>query len=57
MRLLILHPRWVFLLLLMVAALGCGGCASPELDNRSERPWDTPQGWETGLPSSLYDRH
>jgi hypothetical protein len=56
MRRLILNP-YCLLLLLALAALGCGGCASPESDNRSERPWNTPQGWETGLPSTLYEPH
>jgi uncharacterized lipoprotein YmbA len=47
----------MFLLLLVVAALGLNGCASPESDNYSERPWNAPQGWETGLPSGMYDQH
>ncbi len=57
MRRLVANPRWMFLLLLVLAALGLGGCASPETDNYSERPWNAPQGWETGLPSGMYDQH
>ncbi|MCC6234715.1 MAG: hypothetical protein IT580_18885 [Verrucomicrobiales bacterium] len=28
------------------------GCATNE-ENLSERPWNTPRSWETGLPSSM----
>ncbi len=49
--------RWAFLALL--AALGgflCAGCATTDNENASERPWNTPKGWETGLPAGMYDR-
>jgi len=29
------------------------GCATTESENLSERPWNSPRGWETGLPSSI----
>lgn len=29
------------------------GCASTEPNNRSARPWNSPKGWETGLPAGL----
>jgi hypothetical protein len=45
--------RWAFLLLLVLAGFAFGGCASTESDNLSERPWNAPQGWENGLPSSM----
>lgn len=45
------NSRWLFLLLLVLAGLGLGGCASTESDNLSERPWNAPQDWETGLPN------
>ena len=35
-------------------ALALGGCASTESENMSERPWNTPQSWENGLPSGMY---
>jgi hypothetical protein len=50
------YSRWVFFLLLALAAVACSGCASTESDNMSERPWSTPQSWENGLPSSMYDQ-
>ena len=49
--------RWVFFLLLAAAALALTGCASTESENRSERPWSTPQNWENGLPSGMYDQY
>ena len=31
------------------------GCATPERsENVSERPWNAPQGWDYGIPSSMY---
>jgi hypothetical protein len=56
-KVLISHPRWAFLLLLVLAALSSGGCASTESENMSERPWNTPQNWENGLPSGLMDQY
>jgi hypothetical protein len=41
------------LLLLALAALSGSGCATTETDNLSSRPWNSPRGWETGLPSML----
>lgn len=47
------------LLLVLIAMLvgGVIGCASNEPDNASVRPWDSPQGWENGVPSSMYQPH
>jgi len=47
------NPRGLFLLLLSVASLALAGCASTESDNMSSRPWNSPRGWEHGLPSSM----
>ncbi|MGD0260022.1 MAG: hypothetical protein ABSD29_09375 [Verrucomicrobiota bacterium] len=57
MRGIISNSRYLFLLLLVLAAGALGGCASTEPENLSERPWDTPQGWENGLPSSMYNQY
>ena len=57
MRVIASNVRWVCLLLLALAGLALGGCASTESDNMSERPWSTPQGWENGLPSGMYDQY
>lgn len=45
----------IFLLGLLLALLAAGGCASTEPDNLSQRPWNTPKSWETGLPSSIFE--
>ena len=45
--------RLVFALLLLLAAAALSGCASTDPDNVSERPWNTPKGWENGLPSGM----
>jgi hypothetical protein len=47
---------WPLLFLLLAMAGGVVGCASTETDNASSRPWNTPKGWETGLPSGMYER-
>jgi hypothetical protein len=40
--------------LLVLLALGVSGCASTEdSQNASVRPWNAPQGWENGLPSTM----
>jgi hypothetical protein len=48
-----------FLLLMLFALLllGASGCASTEADNASVRPWDSPMGWENGIPSQMYQNH
>ena len=40
------------LLLLALAGLMLSGCASTD-ENLSERPWNSPKTWETGLPSNI----
>ncbi len=53
MKFLILNPRWGFLLLIVLGALGIAGCASTDSENLSERPWNSPKTWESGLPSGI----
>jgi hypothetical protein len=47
--------RIVSILLLSVSLAALAGCATTdeEANYSSERPWNTPRSWETGLPSSL----
>jgi hypothetical protein len=47
--------RWWLLLLCGVIGLFLSGCASLEPENASARPWNQPQGWETGLPPAMYE--
>ena len=42
-------------LLLVVTGLLIGGCATEEPGNMSSRPWNTPKGWENGLPGGLME--
>jgi hypothetical protein len=56
MKHLISNARWA-LLLLVLAAFAGGGCVTSEPENASERPWSTPQGWETGLPSNIGNQY
>jgi hypothetical protein len=45
----LLTTRRLFLLL-SVLALGwvCSGCGSTEAENTSQRPWNSPEGWQSG---------
>ena len=45
--------RFFVLLLLGASLLALAGCASTESENASTRPWNSPKGWETGLPSGM----
>ena len=56
MSFLVSSSRWVLFLLLVLAGLVTSGCASAESENQSERPWSTPQNWETGMPSGMFDQ-
>jgi hypothetical protein len=51
------NSRCALLLWLVLATVSLCGCASTESENRSERPWNNPQGWENGLPSSMYNQY
>ncbi len=56
MRLSLSFARLAALLALAGLALGLSGCASTQdSDNASVRPWNTPMGWENGLPSSMQE--
>jgi hypothetical protein len=41
---------WLLLSALVAILLGVTGCETSEPDNASVRPWNTPQGWENGMP-------
>jgi len=46
-------PHGAFFLLLILLGLGVCGCSSTEPDNASARPWNSPSGWENGLPGGM----
>jgi hypothetical protein len=31
------------------------GCATTDPDNTSVRPWNSPKGWENGMPSGMME--
>ncbi|HET7625156.1 MAG TPA: hypothetical protein VFM25_07815 [Verrucomicrobiae bacterium] len=49
--------RWVLLLSLGVFVAAVSGCSSTNPENASSRPWNSPQGWENGLPNSMMEGH
>jgi len=55
MKFLLGNWRAALFLLLSLAAVLVSGCASTESENLSERPWNSPKSWETGLPSGLME--
>ena len=42
--------KWLLLLVLGVMLIGVSGCTTNDPENASVRPWNAPQGWETGVP-------
>jgi hypothetical protein len=47
---------WVLGILFALVLLGATGCATTEPDNSSVRPWNSPVGWENGIPSGMYNQ-
>jgi len=45
-----------FLFLVLAAmTLVLSGCASTESDNASVRPWNSPEGWQSGALGDMMD--
>lgn len=44
---------WLWLLLFAAVTATLVGCASNEPGNVSARPWNSPKGWESGIPTGL----
>ncbi len=44
-------------ILCALVLLGASGCASTEPENASVRPWNSPNGWENGIPSGMYQQN
>lgn len=45
--------RLLLLAVLVALVATFCGCASTESENASTRPWNSPKGWETGLPVGI----
>jgi len=52
------RPANLFLLLVFLALAGsfCG-CASTEPENASVRPWNSPEGWQSGALQGMDYQH
>jgi len=44
---------WFLILLLAVAGVGLTGCATTEAENTSSKPWNSPEGWQSGVPGQM----
>ena len=54
----ICHWRWALLLLLVLGAIGWGGCATTaEQDNMSQRPWNSPEGFDYNMPGGMFNQY
>ncbi len=51
------YTSWLLCILFALVLLGASGCASTDPDNASVRPWNSPIGWENGIPSGMYENH
>ncbi|HEU6447036.1 MAG TPA: hypothetical protein VFV23_01195 [Verrucomicrobiae bacterium] len=47
--------QFFFLLVLGGILLSISGCSTEDPENNSARPWNSPQGWENGMP--MMDQH
>lgn len=46
---------WLGLLALLAALLLPACSSTSDADNLSERPWNSPRSWETGLPAGMME--
>jgi len=55
MNLKFLIRNWRTTLAFCLLLVGAAGCATTDSDtqNASERPWNSPKGWENGIPLGL----
>lgn len=57
-----MNPRLLQFGRCLLCALAFGGmllvsgCSTVEPDNQSSRPWNSPKGWEGGVPGMTNDR-
>jgi len=45
--------HWLGAFLFLAGLFALSGCSSTEPDNLSARPWNTPKGYESGLPVQM----
>jgi hypothetical protein len=44
-------------LLVLAMGWGCSGCGSTEAENTSQRPWNSPEGWQNGNAGMISQPH
>ena len=49
------YSKIVSLLLLSAIAIVVSGCANPDSDRLSDRPWNAPKNWEHGVPLGIME--
>jgi hypothetical protein len=52
-----IRSSWLLCFLFALVLLGAAGCATTDPDNASVRPWNSPTGWENGIPSGMYNQN
>jgi hypothetical protein len=58
MRALFRQRRWALLLLVVLGAIGWGGCATTaEDENLSQRPWNAPEGFDYNMPGGMFNQY
>jgi hypothetical protein len=58
MRAFLCHGRWALLLLLALVAFGGGGCkTTAEDENMSQRPWNSPEGFDYNMPGGMFNQY
>ena len=45
---------WILLSVILLSTVAAG-CSTPDSQRLSERPWNSPKGWEHGIPQSLLE--
>jgi hypothetical protein len=54
----VLHKsHWILLLLVLALGWACSGCGTTEAENTSERPWNSPEGWQNGNAGMIAQPH
>ena len=48
-----INPRWILGVFFVALLAGMTGCSSTEPENLSARPWNAPNGYESGLPMQM----
>jgi hypothetical protein len=50
-----MKARLIQLIVLLGLVLGATGCQHEDDPTVSQRPWNSPKGWENGLPQEMFE--